>query len=295
MNNIFKDFNSSLEIYNEKEYERETGEKLDNNIAETEQLSKNVLGTSTENVNVPNTALKDSIDIQFTVEKENKRKHNIITPTQTHTKNTFLNTVQKNEIEKINNEIQRIANSNIQFPYKKTRLLTNAELQLYHFMINNLENVNRVSIFPKVRLADIIEVDSKITFDKRPLYKIASKHVDFLVCDSTTLDIICVVELDDYTHEQPENKERDIFVMQALKECGIEVARMRFKIATIEKKDLEYLESLIYNYFAPPCPMCGLEMKMQTNRRTGNKFYACIDNIHCRHTVNINSGEVKLP
>lgn len=301
MDSIFKDSELSVEIYSEKEYERLTGEKLDDSIAETETISSNseiVLDESEdtsdkkEDIHQEEIGL-DSVDKIVSEIKEDKGIP-LLRPVHIKTSNNFLNKLQEKEIERINKEAARIASADMDFPYVKSKLVTDAELQLYNFLQNNIDLIDRVTILTKVRLADIIEVDKRLTLSKTPFYKIAQKHVDFLICDKNTLDIICAVELDDFTHETEERKERDQFIMQALYVCGIITKRIRCRISTICRDDINGIQEMIYNYFAPRCSECGKEMKMKVNSRNGNRFYACIDNINCRKTLRIDGG-VQLP
>lgn len=80
-------------------------------------------------------------------------------------------------------------------------------------------------ICPKVRLADVITCypDAWKEFG----WKIGSKHVDFVLVDERTTEICLVVELDDKTHEQPERKERDQFVDQALTAAEVPILHVK--------------------------------------------------------------------
>ena len=94
----------------------------------------------------------------------------------------------------------------IKHPYiRKDNILTEAERKLYHLIYKELNAKlscidKSVVVFPKVRLADIVEVDSSLKSKKEYVYKITSKHIDYLICDSVYTDIICAVELDDHYH-----------------------------------------------------------------------------------------------
>lgn len=211
-------------------------------------------------------------------------------------KNSFINTVQEKERQCIKEEKKRLDNMSDDFPYIKCKcFLTEAEKQLYHFLENNITLRKRIIIVPKVRLADIIEVDEKKTLDKKFLYKIAYKHVDFLIIEKGTLNTVCVIELDDFTHDNDKSRDRDFFVMEALRRCGIETARIRRPIKNIEKSDIEYADTLINTVLAPKCPYCGLKM-VPKKSRTGHRFWSCINYINkCRYTINIDETGVDLP
>jgi len=84
-------------------------------------------------------------------------------------------------------------------------------------------------VFPKMRIADLISVVAGLSFGERQaaFNRIAKKHVDFVVCDSRTLSIVGVVELDDSSHSRPDRIERDRFVDEALGEAGIRVLHVK--------------------------------------------------------------------
>jgi len=210
------------------------------------------------------------------------------------TSNTLIGETQKKVKKEQKNEEIRVKRANSDYPYIANNLLTNAEKQLFNFMSENLCQVDRIHIFPKVRLADIIQVDNKLTTDKDYLWKITNKHVDFLLCRKSDMGIICVVELDDYTHETQEAQDRDIFVMSALYAAGIKTARVRCKISTIDINDLRFIDDCINNALAPACPECGLPMIPRQDRK-GKRFYACSDYKNCRKTISIDTQGEKLP
>lgn len=270
MNNAFLELNVDFEIISEK------------------QLEKDV-----------NIESHEGIQLDFSQMLPVKDKIDVLQVSEAKTSNDFVKCVQKNETKKREAEIKRVRAADIEFPYIKTSLMTDAEKQLYRFMINYLDKRESIVIFPKVRLADLIEVDSKVTTNKNPFYKIASKHVDYVICKYDTLEVICVVELDDYTHDNKEARERDLFIMQALYTAGIDVIRIKVPIKTICKDDLGMLDEKINTILAPPCPYCGIKMVPKKSMRRDNKghrFYSCPNFIvGCRYTIDIDSKGEKLP
>lgn len=218
----------------------------------------------------------------------------VLHTTDVRTSNVFIQSKQAMMHEKQRAEDKEISNIDNDFPYKRAKLLTDAELQLFNFMQNNLCQIDRITIFIKVRLADIAEVDNRVTLSKEYLWKITNKHVDFLICDKNTLDIICAVELDDYTHESKEAKERDMFVMQVLDTVGVKTVRIRTRIRAIEKSDLVLVDEYINRKLAPKCHYCGKQMYPKVSR-TGHRFYACEDFVNCRQTVDIDPRGERLP
>lgn len=274
MDNLFKQFELDFEI-----------------VSEDKKHSKSKNEPDREEVRLD---IKESLGYSKSIDKIE-----IIKTSNIKTSNSFINTVQQNEQRKIQKEIERVKRADTNFPYIRGVLLTNAEKQLFYFMSNQLDRKEQVLIFPKVRLADVIEVDEKITLNKKPFYKIASKHIDYLMVDKQTLEIICAVELDDFTHDNDASRERDCFVMEALYNVGIETIRIKTPIKTICKADIEMLDEKLNEYFAPDCPYCGIKMRPRksTNRNNkGHRFYSCPNYLNgCRYTINIDQGGEKLP
>lgn len=204
--------------------------------------------------------------------------------------NEFITAVSESNKIKQEREKEELSHIDSGYPYKGTKLMTNAEKQLFLFMENNLVLMDRIRILPKVRLADIIQVEDRLCKDKKALWKITSKHVDYIIVDKYTFDLICVVELDDYTHETPEAKERDELVFYSLLSAGIHLHRIKCKIHDITKLDLRDMEESILMYYRKPCPMCGSDMRVKSKNggnRAGHRFYSCTDFINCRFTIDI--------
>ena len=84
-----------------------------------------------------------------------------------------------------------------------------------------------ICLFPKVRLADVIQPRSALDGPTRQsaFNKISSKHVDFVLCDAGTTKVICVIELDDSSHGRGSRQARDSFVDAALQFASIPVVR----------------------------------------------------------------------
>lgn len=106
-------------------------------------------------------------------------------------------------------------------------LLTNAEHSFYKTLVK-AKPINSV-IFSKVRVADLLKPHSyknrsewQVAFNK-----ISAKHFDFVICNAETLDVICVIELDDKSHSTAKVKDRDLFLNDAC--SGAELKLIRFK------------------------------------------------------------------
>ena len=112
------------------------------------------------------------------------------------------------------------------FPYtSRESLMTESELRFFAVLEEALADSLR--IHSKVRLEDIIQVragtDPRTAFAARN--RIKSRHIDFVLCDPDTLEILASVELDDRSHDRPDRMERDDFVDEALRVSGIPCIR----------------------------------------------------------------------
>ncbi|OGV59058.1 MAG: hypothetical protein A2283_03710 [Lentisphaerae bacterium RIFOXYA12_FULL_48_11] len=90
---------------------------------------------------------------------------------------------------------------------------------------------NDFKVMGKVRLADIINIKKGLSGSERQqaFNRIQSKHVDFVVCDTKSLTLQCVVELDDSSHQQAQRQERDAFVDKVMSAAGIHILHFSAK------------------------------------------------------------------
>lgn len=235
----------------------------------------------------------DSIKTLTTTDKNKKSGVGVISITGGKESDTSIVGLvakkHKEELDKRNKELLRVR----AHPYiRREFLLTNAEKKLYKFLRQRL--ADNIVIFSKVRLADIVELNEAVTRDSQAFRKIAYKHVDFVIM-SPELDIICVVELDDYTHNTPKAEQRDNFVMQVMRECGVPYFRVKCKIDLIKPSDIQFIEGCVLEYMAPVCEKCGRPMEFKICRKAfnyGHRFYGCLGFYesgpnHCDFTINI--------
>ena len=83
-------------------------------------------------------------------------------------------------------------------------------------------------LFAKVRVADLVRPVRNVSRSgwRSAFNRITGKHVDFVLCDSASLRVIGVIELDDRTHNTFERGVRDTLVDSALSDAGIPVLRV---------------------------------------------------------------------
>ena len=104
----------------------------------------------------------------------------------------------------------------------KTFFFTKNELYFYRELLESTKEMN-VVVFPKVRLADIIEPRSDTENWQIAFNKIKAKHIDFLLCESKVCRPKLAIELDDTTHKTAKRMARDIFVDEALEGAHIPI------------------------------------------------------------------------
>ena len=109
--------------------------------------------------------------------------------------------------------------------YQPREILTDREYGFYK-KLRIVADKNRLQIFTKVRLADLVE--PKPCGDKSLWWecfnKIKAKHIDFALADYDT-NIVLLIELDDSTHARSDRRERDAFVDAVLKNTGYTLIR----------------------------------------------------------------------
>jgi len=150
-----------------------------------------------------------------------------------------------------------------QFPYiKKGSFFTTGEGSFYRVLKSTLGD--EFEIFGQVRIADLLEVKRGLSNSQRQKHfnKIQAKHVDFVLCDPTTLNIICAIELDDKSHKRKDRVARDNFLDEAFKAAGLPLVRFKAKYTYAHN---EIIENLSRHIDMPKnTPAIGQEPKART-------------------------------
>lgn len=201
------------------------------------------------------------------------------------------------------------------FPYEKQEaLFTPAERSFLGVLEQALDNQHRV--FGKVNLYDVIKVKPGLPASERQsaFNRISKKHVDFVLCDANHRNILCVIELDDKSHDNKKRQERDEFLEQALNAAGVPLvrfpAKLSYTLGNIREKlsgvvtDTQSqsqqsfqqeltIESTSKEPQQKACPNCGSEMVTRTAKRgdkAGAQFWACSAYPKCRTTLPLNTA-----
>ncbi len=110
------------------------------------------------------------------------------------------------------------------YPYRlRDDFLSPAEFSFYK-VLSSLTGA-RYTILTKVRLADIffvIRPNENLPYFNR----ISSRHVDFLLCNPTTMKPIAGIELDDASHTQVSRQQRDEFVDKVFAAAELPILHM---------------------------------------------------------------------
>ncbi len=84
-------------------------------------------------------------------------------------------------------------------------------------------------VLAKVRLADIASPPKDSPTWLADFNRVASKHVDFVICAGDRMLPMRVVELDDSSHERADRRGRDELVDLVLKRAGIPITHVRWQ------------------------------------------------------------------
>ena len=68
--------------------------------------------------------------------------------------------------------------------------------------------------------------------------KIKSKHIDFVICDNSTLKPLICLELDDSSHNRKDRIERDQFIDDVFNSIGYEIIHIPCR-SKYDKKEIK--------------------------------------------------------
>ena len=110
-------------------------------------------------------------------------------------------------------------------PYvSRQKLLSRGELAFFRALRSAIGREYLVTF--KVRAADLLSCDDK-SWDEGFGYMVARHHLDFVVCDYRSTEILAAIELDDRSHELDQRKRRDDFLNDAFAAARIPLIRFR--------------------------------------------------------------------
>ncbi len=195
--------------------------------------------------------------------------------------------------------------------------VSRAEASFFHTLRSVVED--QVLIFPKVNLADLVYAPRQQ--EQRSAWnRINRKHIDFVLCDPSTLQPVVAIELDDRSHQRQDRAQRDAFLDDVLRRAGLqllrfpagqsynrqvlrtELSRVIPSLATLTEADAVTPSEPVHtpsNVLSPdpsgdgrarPCERCGGVMRIRVAKQggnAGNRFWGCENYPRCRNVTPI--------
>jgi hypothetical protein len=186
-----------------------------------------------------------------------------------------------------------------ELPYRqRDDFLSPAEFSFYRVLCGVVGN--RAVVCPKVNLNDIFYV-ARPNENQAYRNKIDRKHVDFLVCDPTTMKPRFGVELDDSSHGRRDRQDRDEFVDRVFEAAGLPLLHVSAQRSYSPNELCALVEPHLgaapASQPSPPpvpgsgpplCPKCGVQMVLRTASKgpqAGQKFFGCRHYPRCREVI----------
>ena len=176
--------------------------------------------------------------------------------------------------------------------------------------INTIEPIlsTNYKIFPKVRLADIIEIRHKTGLDSQDetMNKINTTTVSFLLCYAADLKIAGIIDIEEKDRIGDDKDISYDFIETAAAEAGIPFARVISKL----HYDTDYIATTFANYVVTPeqktednenkygnCPSCNeplMLLKAKHGDNIGKYFLGCTNYPECKYLSPIDESQNNL-
>jgi hypothetical protein len=116
----------------------------------------------------------------------------------------------------------------LSFPYRRKSLLSPGELAFYNVLKAAVGD--RFVILLKVGVRDLCEITHR-EVNQTAFNRVATKQVDFVLCEQVTLHPVVAIDLDDATRLDRDRAERDIFMNELFRVIGVALIRHRVQVA----------------------------------------------------------------
>ena len=133
--------------------------------------------------------------------------------------------------------------------YRKVALFTPAEKNFLRALDRAIGS--RYRVFGKCRIADVVMPQKSLSKKKwnRHFWDISSKHFDYVIADKSTLEVLCVIELNDNSHERRDRIQRDKMIDEVCRSADLPLlwikARQRYDIAALSEHITDSITSTI--------------------------------------------------
>lgn len=122
---------------------------------------------------------------------------------------------------------QEIFDTQETFPYYKKPYFFSRSEQEFFNILNSKLDAHQHTVFCKVRLEDFINISPAERWNRTWRNKIRAKHIDFMIWNLVTNEIIFLVELDGNSHNSVKATNRDMFVNLLYEKIGIKLEHVR--------------------------------------------------------------------
>lgn len=114
---------------------------------------------------------------------------------------------------------------------QQAALLTPSERLFYGALLQAIDS--DTVVFSKVRVADLLKPADGLSRSQwqTAFNKVSAKHVDFVLCDSGSLAVKMLIELDDRSHQQKVRISRDEFLNSACQSAKLMLIRVKAQSA----------------------------------------------------------------
>src|SRR5207249_1787961 len=110
------------------------------------------------------------------------------------------------------------------FPYRRKSLLSPAEIEFYNVLKDAVSD--RFLILLKVGVRDLCEITNR-EVNHSAFNRVAAEHMDFVLCDMSTLAPVVAIELDDATLYPRDRADRDAFLNELFRVIGVALIHQR--------------------------------------------------------------------
>lgn len=172
----------------------------------------------------------------ISVNESNKNRKN--ESNKTTSEQQYVQSEDSTIPEEITIEIPTENNIDYSMYYKKDYVMTQTELNFYRKLKPITDKLD-LTIFPEVDLERIINVYNSDTGYRN---RIKSRCIDYTIVNNKNCRIICCIELDDYTHNRNDRKQRDKFINELFEYVGLKLFRIK-----VGNYDFDEIENNIKN------------------------------------------------
>lgn len=129
---------------------------------------------------------------------------------------------------------RKVFQNNIYAYTAKSSVMTRTESEFFIKLDHAVKE--RYYVFPQVHLSSLLDHKVKGQEWKYAFSHINGKSVDYVLCDRVTLEPTYAIELDDYTHDRKDRRQRDIEVERIFD--GVNIPLIRFSDKNISGEEI---------------------------------------------------------